>query len=115
MSLLKSFFAISNAFKYTPDGGRVSVRMEDAGDCVNIKVRDNGIGVPKEDIPRLFERFYRVEKARTSDTGGTGLGLAIAKEIVEAHGGTITIKSKQNVGTEVTIILPKRTKLQSSI
>ena len=88
--------------------------METGAEHISIKVRDNGIGVPKEDIPRLFERFYRVEKARASDTGGTGLGLAIAKEIVEAHGGTITIKSKQNVGTEVTIILPKRTKLQST-
>ena len=105
---------ISNAFKYTPDEGKISVRMEPAAEHVSIKVRDNGIGVPKEDIPRLFERFYRVEKARTSDTGGTGLGLAIAKEIVEAHGGTITIKSKQNVGTEVTIILPRKTKLQST-
>ncbi len=105
---------ISNAFKYTPDGGTISVRLEEVDDHVNIKVRDNGIGVPKEDLPRLFERFYRVEKARTSDTGGTGLGLAIAKEIVEAHGGTITIKSKQNVGTEVVIILPKITKLQST-
>lgn len=106
---------ISNAFKYTPDGGTVKVSIDDGKDHVGIKVRDNGIGVPKEDLPRLFERFYRVEKARSSDTGGTGLGLAIAKEIVEAHGGTITIKSKQNVGTEVTIILPKRTKLKTVI
>ena len=105
---------IANAFKYTPDGGIISVKLDDGRDHVSIAVRDNGIGVPKEDLPRLFERFYRVEKARTSDTGGTGLGLAIAKEIVEAHGGTIKIKSKQNVGTEVTIVLPKKTKLQSA-
>ena len=77
-------------------------------------MRDNGIGIPEEDQPRLFERFYRVEKARTSETGGTGLGLAIAKELVEAHGGQIVLRSKLDVGTLVLIELPIETKLKST-
>ena len=79
-----------------------------------IHVRDNGVGIPEDDIPRLFERFYRVEKSRTSDAGGTGLGLAIAKEIVVAHGGEIGVKSKVGAGTETTVILPIRTTLENS-
>ena len=73
-----------------------------------IKVVDNGIGIPKENIPRLFERFYRVDKARSRDTGGTGLGLAIAKQIVDNLGGEITINSDVGCGTEVFITLPVR-------
>ena len=78
-----------------------------------VTVKDNGIGIPAEDLPHLFERFYRVEKSRTSETGGTGLGLAIAKEIIEAHGGAISVDSEQNVGTTLTIKLPLKTKLQT--
>ena len=106
---------ISNAVKYTPEGGRILVRSGYSGaDRVYVSVRDNGIGIPEEDQPRLFERFYRVEKARTSETGGTGLGLAIAKELVEAHGGRIVLRSKLDVGTLVVIELPVETKLKSS-
>ncbi len=106
---------ISNAVKYTPEGGRILVRSGYSGaDRVYVSVRDNGIGIPEEDQPRLFERFYRVEKARTSETGGTGLGLAIAKELVEAHGGRIVLRSKVDVGTLVVIELPVETKLKSS-
>ena len=99
---------VSNAIKYTPEGGKVDIV---SGMMINeafIKVIDNGIGIPKENIPRLFERFYRVDKARSRDTGGTGLGLAIAKQIVDNFGGEITINSDTGKGTEVLITLPVR-------
>ncbi|MBQ8208588.1 MAG: HAMP domain-containing protein [Clostridia bacterium] len=105
---------ISNAIKYTPDGGTIVVGSSMADkDNILVRIMDNGLGIPEKDLPRIFERFYRVEKARTSDTGGTGLGLAIAKELIEAHGGNIKIQSKLNVGTIVDIILPVRTKLEN--
>ena len=84
-----------------------------ADDGVELTISDNGIGIPAEDLPHLFERFYRVEKSRTSETGGTGLGLAIAKEIVDAHGGSISIASELGEGTAVTIYLPLETKLKT--
>ncbi len=98
---------ISNSIKYTPEGGKIDVRLKPDGDNVMLYVRDNGVGIPEEDMARLFERFYRVEKSRTSGKGGTGLGLAITKEIVEAHGGTVNVKSKVGYGTLMTILLPK--------
>ncbi len=97
----------SNAIKYTNEGGKIELGLRDAGKNVEITVSDNGVGIPKEDLPRLFERFYRVEKARSSDKGGTGLGLAIAKEFALSHGGDITVTSEVDVGTTFTIILPK--------
>lgn len=97
---------VSNAIKYTPDGGEISLRAENRGDQVAIHVDDNGIGIPKEDVPRLFERFYRVDKARSRERGGTGLGLAIAREIVLAHHGNIEVESELEKGTKVTILLP---------
>lgn len=104
---------MSNAIKYTPDGGRIDVMANASDDELTVRVKDTGIGIPEEDVPHLFERFYRVEKSRTSETGGTGLGLAIAKEIVEAHGGSISIESKQGEGSTVTICLPLVTKLKT--
>ncbi len=105
---------LSNSVKYTPDGGSINVKAysPDKG-TVEITVADNGIGIPKEDAKRIFERFYRVEKSRTSETGGTGLGLAIAKEIVTAHGGTIDIESELGEGTVITIKLPLKTSLKT--
>ncbi len=98
---------ISNAIKYTPDGGQIDIKlMKNKRGSVLINVTDNGIGIPKEDVEHLFERFYRVEKSRTQDAGGTGLGLAIAKELVEAHGGNIKVESELHKGTSVTIELP---------
>lgn len=101
----------SNAIKYTPDGGRISLRLHDLGDRAEISITDNGVGIPEEDIPHLFERFYRVEKARSSDKGGTGLGLAIAKEFAVAHGGDIRVSSIVGKGTTFTVTLPKQGKL----
>lgn len=101
----------SNAIKYTPDGGRISLRLHDLGDRAEVTVTDNGVGIPEEDIPHLFERFYRVEKARSSDKGGTGLGLAIAKEFAAAHGGDIRVSSIVGKGTTFTVTLPKQGKL----
>lgn len=98
---------ISNAIKYTPSGGHIRIRaVRRNDDHVMIQVRDDGMGIPEADVPRLFERFYRVDKARSREKGGSGLGLAIAKEMVEAHRGTIDLESKLDVGTTVTIILP---------
>lgn len=98
---------VSNALKYTPEGGEIRIGLTDTGSTANITIADNGIGIPASDLPRLFERFYRVEKARNSDKGGTGLGLAIAKEFALAHGGDITVESEVGVGTTFTITFPK--------
>ncbi len=97
---------ISNAIKYTPEGGKISITAGCIENGNYVKIIDNGIGIPKEDLPRIFERFYRVDKARSRELGGTGLGLAIAQEIIKAHDGTIDIHSEQGQGTEVTIMLP---------
>ncbi len=97
---------VSNAIKYTPDGGKIELTAGVDGETVWLKVRDNGIGIPEKDLPRLFERFYRVDKARSRQSGGTGLGLSIAKEILGQHQGDITIDSVYGEGTIVTITLP---------
>ncbi len=98
---------LSNAVKYTPSGGHVWLTAKQlARNRVCITVRDDGVGIPAADVPRLFERFYRVDKARSRAAGGTGLGLAIAKEIVEQHKGTIKLESEYGIGTIVTITLP---------
>ncbi len=98
---------ISNAIKYTPEHGEITVYVGIIYNDIYVKVTDTGIGIPKESLPRVFERFYRVDKARSRDMGGTGLGLSIAKEIVQAHGGTISISSEMGKGTEVTVKLPR--------
>lgn len=97
---------ITNAIKYTPEGGSITVSTIHVFNSITIKIKDTGIGIPPKDLEHIFERFYRVDKARSRDMGGTGLGLAIAKEIIEEHKGNISIKSTPNVGTEVMIKLP---------
>ncbi len=97
---------VENALKYTNEGG-VDFRLEDQGEFVRFDVTDTGIGIPEDHLPRLFERFYRVDKARSRASGGTGLGLSIVKHIVEAHGGSIHVDSAQNRGTTFSVVLPK--------
>ncbi|RHW40717.1 PAS domain-containing protein [Neobacillus notoginsengisoli] len=89
-----------NAIAYTPVGGQVILTMKDTGKRIRVSVKDTGIGIEKTELPRIFERFYRVDKARSRNSGGTGLGLAIVKHIVEAHRGKIKVKSQPGVGTE---------------
>ncbi len=96
---------VGNAIKYTPDGGQIKINAKYAEGKTVITVSDTGIGIAKKDIPRLFERFYRVDKARSRAAGGTGLGLAIAREIIEHHGGSIEIESQLDVGTTATITI----------
>lgn len=105
---------LSNAIKYTPRGGKITVYVSRIYNDVSLKVVDTGIGIPQQDLPRIFERFYRVDKARSREMGGTGLGLSIAREITEAHGGTISVSSELGKGTEVTIKLPIDGKREAS-
>lgn len=99
---------VGNAIKYTPQKGKITVHCYCERDKVVICVEDNGIGIPEQDLDRIFERFYRVDKARSRQLGGTGLGLAIAKEIAQMHGGNISAKSRVGRGTQVYIELPAR-------
>lgn len=97
---------ISNAMKYSPQGGKITFKVEEKEDHIVVSVSDQGMGIPKENLQQIFERFYRVDKARTRKLGGTGLGLAIAKEMVEAHGGEIWAESVEGKGTTVSFTLP---------
>ncbi len=101
------FNLIDNAIKYTPENGNIQILIKEQTQTLEIEIADNGIGIPEKDIPRLFERFYRVDKGRSRELGGTGLGLSIVKHIVKAHNGTITINSTLGQGSTFTITLPK--------
>ncbi len=98
---------LDNAIKYTPTGGVITVGALPGEEMVQIFVRDTGVGIPEEDLPRLFERFYRVDKARSREMGGTGLGLSIVKHLVGAHRGTIRVESRANVGSTFWFTLPE--------
>ena len=97
---------LNNAIKYSPDGGKIKVGMKTTDAQLIISISDEGLGIPKKDLPRIFARFYRVDKARSRAQGGTGLGLAIAKEIVKQHKGFIWAKSEYGKGSTFTIVLP---------
>ena len=99
---------LTNSIKYTKDGGEIKIYVGFVYNDAYIKIFDNGIGIPEEDLSRIFERFYRVDKARTREMGGTGLGLSIAKEILDKNGGSIDIKSVVGQGTEVVIRIPTK-------
>ncbi|MCI8700482.1 MAG: cell wall metabolism sensor histidine kinase WalK [Clostridia bacterium] len=99
---------LSNSIKYTKDNGTISIYVGFVYNDAYIKILDNGIGIPEEDLGRIFERFYRVDKARTREMGGTGLGLSIAKDLLDKNGGSIDIKSIVGEGTEVVIKIPTK-------
>jgi two-component system sensor histidine kinase SenX3 len=106
---LSSMFTnlVDNAVKYTPPGGRVEVTGSFEGSEIVIRVSDTGIGIPEGKLPRIFERFYRVDKARSKETGGTGLGLSIVKHVAENHGGRVTVESTLGEGSTFTVYLPR--------
>ena len=106
---------ISNAIKYTGENGKVSIKQYIKSEKVFIEVKDNGIGIPEEDIERIFERFYRVDKARSRSVGGTGLGLAITKHMVKALNGNIKVESELGVGSKFIIELPFNTELAKKV
>ncbi len=98
---------VDNAVKYTPPGGRVDVTGGSEGAEIVIRVSDTGIGIPEAKLPRIFERFYRVDKARSKETGGTGLGLSIVRHIAENHGGRVGVESTPGEGSTFTVYLPR--------
>jgi len=97
---------LDNAIKYTPEGGKITLEAKQAGNELEIVVSDTGLGIPKKDISRIFERFYRVDQARSRELGGTGLGLSIVKHIIEAHGGKVSVESEIGKGSRFTVLLP---------
>ena len=97
---------IGNAIKYTPDGGHIRIKAGSSAEAVWMEVRDDGIGIPEKDRERIFERFYRVDKARSRESGGTGLGLSIAREIVQRHNGTLALMPHEGKGTTIRMTLP---------
>jgi signal transduction histidine kinase len=97
---------IDNAIKHTPPGGSVTVHVQRHGQSAQVTVADTGAGIAAEHLPRIFDRFYRADRARAREQGGTGLGLAIAKMLVDAHDGQLQLTSTLGVGTQVTVTLP---------
>jgi two-component system sensor histidine kinase SenX3 len=100
------FNLLENAVKYSDDGSRVEVRVVTDGTTVDVAVADEGVGIPTRDLERVFERFYRVDRARSRDTGGTGLGLAIVRHVAANHGGEVTVTSHEGEGSTFVLRLP---------
>jgi two-component system, OmpR family, phosphate regulon sensor histidine kinase PhoR len=100
------FNLVDNAVRFTPPGGEVRIEAHRHNGAVEVSVADTGVGIPAEALPRLFERFYRVDPSRSREDGGTGIGLAIARSVVEAHGGSITASSEPGEGSRFTFDLP---------
>jgi two-component system phosphate regulon sensor histidine kinase PhoR len=98
---------LQNAINYTLEGGRITIESRENPNSVEVSVSDTGIGIPAADLPRIFERFYRVDRGRSRELGGTGLGLSIVRHIVEAHGGKVSVESKVGQGSRFSISLPK--------
>jgi signal transduction histidine kinase len=99
---------VSNAVKYTPTGGSVTVRAWSEDNQIKVEVSDTGIGIPKEALPRIFDEFYRAKNAKAIEMEGTGLGLSIARDVVEQHGGQISVESVEGEGSTFSVTLPKR-------
>jgi two-component system phosphate regulon sensor histidine kinase PhoR len=100
---------VENAVKYTPERGRIAVSVTEQGPYVVVEVSDNGIGIPADDIPRIFERFYRVDRSRSRDMGGTGLGLSIVKHVAQAHRGLVEVSSAPGAGSSFKLKIPVST------
>lgn len=98
---------VSNAVKYTPEGGKIRITLSNSADSAVFSIRDNGIGIPEEELPYVFERFYRADKSRNRNTGGSGIGLAIVKSIITAHGGTVDVDSGIDAGSNFMFMLPR--------
>ena len=99
---------MDNAVKYTPERGSITVSVTDAGSEVHVSVADTGIGIPREHLSRIFERFYRVDKNRSRELGGTGLGLSIVKHIIQSHGGRVWVRSELEEGSAFAFSIPKK-------
>jgi len=97
---------LQNAINYTPEGGKITLEGRRGEGGIQLEVADTGVGIPPEDLPRIFERFYRVDKGRSRELGGTGLGLSIVKHIAEAHGGRVFVDSQVGKGSRFTVSLP---------
>ena len=97
---------LDNAVKYTPEGGSVKISVFPQGKYLQVDITDTGVGIPEIDVPRIFERFYRVDKARSRQLGGTGLGLSIVKHIVQAHGGQVWVESEVGRGSTFSFTIP---------
>jgi two-component system phosphate regulon sensor histidine kinase PhoR len=98
---------VSNSIKYGREGGKTTISFKDKGEKIYVRISDNGIGIAEKDLPRIFERFFRVDKSRSRESGGTGLGLSIVKHTLQAHHQNITVKSRENTGSTFTFSLDK--------